>query len=131
MADTVAPIINLQKETSDDLGLVARMKEGREKITRELKKVIVGQDDVIEEVLTALFSGGHCLITGVPGLAKTLLISSLAKVMDLSFNRIQFTPDLMPTDITGSEILEEDHDHAPPGLQVHQGADIRQCGAGR
>ncbi len=76
---------------------------------QEVAKVIVGQENVIDEMMIALFSGGHVLLEGVPGLAKTLLISSLAKVMDLSFNRIQFTPDLMPSDITGSEILEEDH----------------------
>jgi len=75
---------------------------------REIAHRIVGQDQVIEEMLIALFAGGHVLLEGVPGLAKTLLISSLARVMDLSFGRIQFTPDLMPADITGSEILEED-----------------------
>ena len=75
----------------------------------EVGKIIVGQEAVIEEMMIALFSGGHVLLEGVPGLAKTLLISSLARVVDLSFNRIQFTPDLMPSDITGSEILEEDH----------------------
>ncbi|MEN8006685.1 MAG: AAA family ATPase [Candidatus Krumholzibacteriota bacterium] len=75
----------------------------------EVGKIIVGQEAVIEEMMIALFAGGHVLLEGVPGLAKTLLISSLARVMDLSFNRIQFTPDLMPSDITGSEILEEDH----------------------
>ena len=108
MADTTAPIINLQKEAPDDLALVARMKEGREKIIRELKKVIVGQDEVIEEVLIALFSGGHCLITGVPGLAKTLLIKTIADITQLQFNRIQFTPDLMPADVIGTEVVEED-----------------------
>ncbi len=76
---------------------------------QEVAKVIIGQETVVEEMLIALFSGGHVLLEGVPGLAKTLLISSLARVMELSFNRIQFTPDLMPSDITGSEILEEDH----------------------
>jgi MoxR-like ATPase len=75
---------------------------------REIAKEIIGQEQVVEEMLIALFSGGHVLLEGVPGLAKTLLISTLAKVMDLSFSRIQFTPDLMPSDITGSEILEED-----------------------
>ncbi|MBE0566206.1 MAG: AAA family ATPase [Krumholzibacteria bacterium] len=74
----------------------------------EIAKVIVGQEQVVEEMMIALFGGGHVLLEGVPGLAKTLLISSLSRVMDLSFNRIQFTPDLMPSDITGSEILEED-----------------------
>jgi len=75
---------------------------------QEIAKVIIGQERVIDEMLIALFSGGHVLLEGVPGLAKTLLISSLADVMDLSFNRIQFTPDLMPSDITGTEVIEED-----------------------
>jgi MoxR-like ATPase len=85
-----------------------RVGEGRDRILAELKKVIVGQDDVVEQVLIALFTGGHCLITGVPGLAKTLLIKTLADILDLEFKRIQFTPDLMPSDITGTEILEEE-----------------------
>ena len=88
-----------------------RVAEGRERILVELRKVIVGQDDVIEQVLIALFTGGHCLITGVPGLAKTLLIRTLAEILDLSFKRIQFTPDLMPADITGTEVLDEDGGH--------------------
>src|SRR5689334_25149541 len=86
-----------------------RVAEGRERILNELRKVIVGQDDIIDQVLVALFTGGHCLITGVPGLAKTLLIKTLADTLDLNFKRIQFTPDLMPADITGTEILDEDH----------------------
>jgi MoxR-like ATPase len=81
---------------------------GRERILAELRKVIVGQDEAVEQVLIALFTGGHCLITGVPGLAKTLLIKTLADILDLDFKRIQFTPDLMPSDITGTEILDED-----------------------
>ena len=81
---------------------------GRERILAELRKVIVGQDDVVEQVLIALFTGGHCLITGVPGLAKTLLIKTLAEILDLDFKRIQFTPDIMPSDITGTEILDEE-----------------------
>src|ERR687889_1706513 len=88
-------------------GLAEEVAEGRKKILGELRKVIVGQDEVVDEVLMALFCGGHCLITGVPGLAKTLLIKTLADILDLSFKRIQFTPDLMPADITGTEILEE------------------------
>ena len=87
---------------------VERVAEGRERILGELRKVIIGQDEVIEQVLLALFTGGHCLITGVPGLAKTLLIKTLADILDLDFKRIQFTPDLMPSDITGTEILDED-----------------------
>ena len=85
-----------------------RVAEGREQILTELRKVIIGQDEVVEQVLIALFTGGHCLITGVPGLAKTLLIKTLADILDLDFKRIQFTPDLMPSDITGTEILDED-----------------------
>jgi len=80
----------------------------RDTMLAEIQKVIVGQDKVVEEVLIALFSRGHCLLVGVPGLAKTLLISTLAQILDLDFNRIQFTPDLMPSDITGTDILEED-----------------------
>ena len=85
-----------------------KVAEGRERILAELRKVIVGQDDVVEQVLIALFTGGHCLITGVPGLAKTLLIKTLADILDLDFKRIQFTPDLMPSDIIGTEVIEED-----------------------
>src|SRR5215471_1083991 len=85
-----------------------RVAAGRERILSELRKIIVGQDEVIDQVLVALFTGGHCLITGVPGLAKTLLIKTLADILDLDFKRIQFTPDLMPSDITGTEILNEE-----------------------
>src|SRR3954452_25336828 len=77
-------------------------------LQHELQKVIVGQERVLEEMLIAVFARGHCLMQGVPGLAKTLLVSTLGQVMDLSFRRIQFTPDLMPSDITGSDILQED-----------------------
>src|ERR671911_1849915 len=88
--------------------IAAEVREGRERILHELRKVIVGQDEVVDQILIALFTGGHCLITGVPGLAKTLLVKTLAEILDLSFKRIQFTPDLMPADITGTEILDED-----------------------
>jgi MoxR-like ATPase len=91
--------------------LVDRVAQGRERILVEVRKIVVGQDDVIDLVLTSLFTGGHCLITGVPGLAKTLLIKTLAGILDLTFKRIQFTPDLMPSDITGTEVLEEEHGH--------------------
>jgi len=86
---------------------VARLIAGRGQIETELAKVIVGQKQVIEEILIALFAGGHCLLTGAPGLAKTLLVKSIAQVFHLKFQRIQFTPDLMPADITGTEILQE------------------------
>src|SRR5215475_11827002 len=92
----------------DVVATAERVAEGRDQILAELRKVIVGQDEVVEEVLIALFTGGHCLITGVPGLAKTLLIKTLADVLHLEFKRIQFTPDLMPSDITGTEILDEE-----------------------
>src|SRR2546427_6242123 len=93
-----------------DKQAVAQILAGRTRIQTELAKVIVGQSDVIEQLLIALFAGGHCLITGAPGLAKTLLVKSIAQVFHLKFQRIQFTPDLMPADITGTEILEESGD---------------------
>ena len=91
--------------------LAERVRRGRKQILTELRKVIVGQDECIDQVLIALFTGGHCLITGVPGLAKTLMIKTLADILDLTFGRIQFTPDLMPADITGTEILDEESGH--------------------
>src|SRR2546429_5958019 len=90
--------------------LVEQLIAGRARIQRELEKVIVGQKEVIEQILIALFAGGHCLITGAPGLAKTLLVRSIAQIFHLKFQRIQFTPDLMPADITGTEILEQGGD---------------------
>jgi MoxR-like ATPase len=93
----------------------------RDTMIGEIRKVIVGQDRVIEEVLTALFARGHCLLVGVPGLAKTLLISTLADILDLNFNRIQFTPDLMPSDITGTDILQEDATTGRRQLQFLRG----------
>jgi MoxR-like ATPase len=98
--------------TTTDIAAVAeRVSQGRTRILAEIRKVIVGQDEVIDQVLMALFTGGHCLITGVPGLAKTLLIKTVAQILDLSFKRIQFTPDLMPADITGTEVLDEEGGH--------------------
>src|SRR5262245_32477183 len=100
------PRLTLDTGTSD-LKAVETLKAARDKILTELRKVIVGQDAVVDQLLTALFANGHVLLVGVPGLAKTLLVSSLAQVLDLKFNRIQFTPDLMPSDITGTDVLEE------------------------
>lgn len=97
-------------EQSDDIQAVEELGQARDAIVGELRKAIVGMDDVIDEMMIAIFSRGHCLLVGVPGLAKTLLVSSLAKTMSLSFKRIQFTPDLMPSDITGTELLQEDAD---------------------
>jgi MoxR-like ATPase len=101
----------MHRTTTDIAAVAERVSQGRERILAEIRKVIVGQDDVIDQVLIALFTGGHCLITGVPGLAKTLLIKTLAQILDLSFKRIQFTPDLMPADITGTEVLDEEAGH--------------------
>jgi MoxR-like ATPase len=94
--------------TDEDLAQVDEMAAIKGQIAAEIAKVIVGQDKVIDEILTALFCRGHCLLVGVPGLAKTLLISTLAGITELRFNRVQFTPDLMPSDITGTDILEEE-----------------------
>ncbi len=91
-----------------DLEAVEFLKKARETLIGEIEKVIVGQHEVINQLLMALFSRGHCLLIGVPGLAKTLLISTLARILDLEFNRIQFTPDLMPSDIIGTEIIQDD-----------------------
>src|SRR5215469_14983181 len=102
------PALEHSMDDPEHVAAVAEVAQQRQAILQEIKKVIVGQDKVIEELLIALLARGHCLLVGVPGLAKTLLISTLANVLHLRFNRIQFTPDLMPSDITGTEILEED-----------------------
>jgi MoxR-like ATPase len=106
MTRTATEIVDL--ESPDDVALADRMKLGRDQILAELRKTIVGQEGTIDQVLLSLFVGGNSLIVGVPGLAKTLLIHTLARVVDLKFNRIQFTPDLMPSDITGTDIIQED-----------------------
>src|SRR6188472_4530353 len=92
---------------ANDLEAVQKLKSAFDSIRKQLSNVIVGQDQVIEELLIALFSRGHCILEGVPGLAKTLMISTLARTLSLAFSRIQFTPDLMPSDITGTEVIEE------------------------
>jgi MoxR-like ATPase len=102
----VTDVVDL--ESPDDVALAERMKLGRDRILTELRKTIIGQEGTIDQVLLTLFVGGNSLIVGVPGLAKTLLIYTLARVLDLKFNRIQFTPDLMPSDITGTDIIQED-----------------------
>ena len=91
-----------------DLAAVQQLADSYQRVTRELGKIIVGQQRVIEELLIAMLAGGHCLLVGVPGLAKTLIVRTLADTLSLSFNRIQFTPDLMPADITGTEVIQED-----------------------
>ena len=95
-------------ETEDDIQAVQRLHQAYERITSELAKAIVGQQPVIEELLISMFARGHCLLVGVPGLAKTLMIRTLADALSLKFSRIQFTPDLMPADITGTEVIQED-----------------------
>src|SRR5690349_1391108 len=106
MATDVTPQVDLA--SPDDIALADRMNAGRKAIITELKKIIVGQDEVISQVLNTLFVGGNSLIVGAPGLAKTLLIYTMARVLDLKFSRIQFTPDLMPSDITGTDLVQED-----------------------
>src|SRR5436309_10279758 len=96
-------------ELHEDLRAVEEIARARSEIKTEVEKRIIGQHAVIDQLLTALFARGHCLFVGVPGLAKTMLISTLADVLNLSFSRVQFTPDLMPSDITGTDVLEEDH----------------------
>src|SRR5579863_4225590 len=98
---------NTNQQIADEKAAVEQLIAGRARIQTELSKVIVGQQEVIEQLLIALFAGGHCLITGAPGLAKTLLVKSIAQIFHLKFQRIQFTPDLMPADITGTEILQD------------------------
>jgi MoxR-like ATPase len=111
-----------QSEVADqEIAAIEEFSARRQSMLDEIRKVIVGQDRVIEEVLIALFSKGHCLLVGVPGLAKTLLINTLAEILDLQFNRIQFTPDLMPSDITGTDILQEDVATGRRGFQFIRG----------
>jgi len=97
-------------ETYDAVEAVARLKEAHSSILQQIQKVIVGQENVLDELLTAMFARGHCLLVGVPGLAKTLMVRTLAQTLHMEFNRIQFTPDLMPSDITGMEMIQEDRE---------------------
>src|SRR5947209_2306694 len=94
--------------SASDLEAIARLGEARKRLKEEIAKAVVGQEHIVDQLLTALFARGHCLMIGVPGLAKTLMVRTIASAIDLKFSRIQFTPDLMPSDITGTEIIEED-----------------------
>jgi MoxR-like ATPase len=105
-----SPEASAVPEQIDDNELARRLKQGRDEILTELRKVIIGQDEVLEQVLMTLFVGGNSIITGVPGLAKTLIVQTMAEILDLEFSRVQFTPDLMPADITGTEIIQEDQE---------------------
>src|ERR1700726_1463118 len=105
----------------EDLESVGKLQQAFKSIKDQLSRVIVGQDQVIEELLIALFSRGHCILEGVPGLAKTLMISTLSKSLSLAFSRIQFTPDLMPSDITGTEVIEENRSTGAREFKFIQG----------
>src|SRR5438105_9023460 len=106
---------------AQDLQTARHLNEAYQQLQEELSKVIVGQTRVIEELLIAIFARGHCIMQGVPGLAKTLLVSTVARAMELSFRRIQFTPDLMPSDITGTDILQEDADNGRRKFEFQKG----------
>jgi MoxR-like ATPase len=107
-SETFVNAAGISPADDDELRVLELIRTGRQRIRAELAKTIVGQAEAVDQLLIALFAGGHCLITGAPGLAKTLLVKSIAQVFHLKFQRIQFTPDLMPADITGTEILEQD-----------------------
>ncbi len=119
--ENLQPAVAEPTDEPTDSALADRMREGREQIIAELRKLIIGQEDVIEQVLLTLFVGGNSLLLGVPGLAKTLLIHSVAQVLDLGFQRIQFTPDLMPSDITGTDIIQMDETVGKRGLMFQPG----------
>ena len=106
---------------SGDIEAVKKLRESYDRIRAELGKVIVGQDEVLEQILISIFARGHSLLVGVPGLAKTLIISTLARCLSLSFSRIQFTPDLMPSDITGTEVIQEDKGTGERNFRFLQG----------
>ena len=109
------------KLSTQDLESIDKLKDAYHLLKNEIKKIIVGQDEVIDQLLMSIFSRGHCLLIGVPGLAKTMLISTLAQALSLSFSRIQFTPDLMPADITGTEVIQEDKSSGVRNFKFLQG----------
>jgi len=111
----------MHEQKAEDINAIEQLGKARDVLRDEVRKVIVGQDEVIEQVLTAMFCRGHCLLVGVPGLAKTLMISTIASVLELNFQRIQFTPDLMPSDITGTQIIEEDPATGKRGFRFVRG----------
>ena len=118
---TTDPVSSQDNPPSDDVAIVEKLIESYDRIREELARIIVGQEAVVEELLIVMFAGGHCILEGVPGLAKTMMISALAKQLSLSFSRIQFTPDLMPSDITGTEVIEEDRGTGSRSLRFVQG----------
>src|SRR5947209_6563793 len=104
----VNPLLTGAPATASDLEAIARLGQARKKLKEEIAKIIIGQEHIVDDLLTCLFASGQCVLIGVPGLAKTLMVRTIARAIDLAFSRIQFTPDLMPSDITGTEIIEED-----------------------
>ena len=115
------PVAHDSIPAADDVAIVEKLVSAYDQIRSELAHVIVGQEAVVEQLLTVLFSKGHCILEGVPGLAKTLLVSTVSRLMSLSFSRIQFTPDLMPSDITGTEVIEEDRGTGARSLRFVKG----------
>lgn len=121
-ASTIMPASTASgDQTEHDLQAARRLAEATQNLKAEMRQVIVGQDEVIDQLLIALFCGAHCFMVGVPGLAKTLMVSTLAKALDLSFKRIQFTPDLMPSDITGTEVMQENPETGHRDFVFNQG----------
>jgi len=121
MSDEPKPGDVVERSETDDVAVVERLIAAYGRLKMQIARTIVGQDEVIEQLLTAMFCNGHCILEGVPGLAKTLLISTLARQLSLSFSRIQFTPDLMPSDITGTEVIEEDRGTGTRSLRFVKG----------
>src|SRR4029077_16600888 len=118
---TQSPIPNPQPPVTGDVELLERLATARTDLLAQVGRRIVGQTDVLDGILTAIFSGGHALLVGVPGLAKTLMVQTVAEALELKFSRIQFTPDLMPSDITGTEIIEEDATTGKRGFRFVRG----------
>jgi MoxR-like ATPase len=117
----VNPLKTVPEASAGDLAAIARLGEARARLKQEIAKVIIGQEAIVDDLLTALFARGHCLMIGVPGLAKTLMVRTIAQAIDLGFNRVQFTPDLMPSDITGTELVEEDRSTGTRQFRFVQG----------
>ena len=128
MADTASPQATESEAElgSSDKEVIEELKQAYEAMKQQLDLVIVGQEEVIEQLLISIFCRSHALLVGVPGLAKTLLVSTLSEVLDLGFKRIQFTPDLMPADITGTESSRRGHEHRQTDLQIRAGPDLCQ-----
>ena len=120
-----------EKETppisNEDTAVIARLRQARDRVKTEMSKVVVGQSDIVESLLIGLLCRGHILLHGVPGLGKTLMARTLARTLEMEFRRVQFTPDLMPADITGTDVMEEDHATSKHRVKVGLAA-LRACG---